>query len=65
MPNLDNMSERDLLVQVHTKIHEVDRRLGVGEVRMNDHSRRIRILENWRWFLAGGIGLVAYAFRFA
>jgi hypothetical protein len=62
---LDKMTDREVLVEVHTKITGMEQRLGVGDVRMNDHARRIRILENWRWFLAGGIGLVAYAFKFA
>lgn len=33
-------------------------RFDLGERRMNDHSRRIRALENWRWFLAGGLVLL-------
>lgn len=33
-------------------------RFDLGERRMNDHSQRLRALENWRWFLAGGLVLL-------
>lgn len=38
-------------------------KLTTGEKRMNDHSNRIRALENWRWFLAGGLVLLGIVIK--
>jgi len=55
--------DRQLLVRIDERVNAILEKLEVGEQRMNDHSKRIRALEGWRWFLAGGLVLMGFLIR--
>lgn len=57
---LSRMDERlkALGERLETTEARILEKLDVGERRMNDYSRRLRSVENWRWFLAGGLVLL-------
>jgi len=70
---MDN-GDRQLLIRVDERVQALGERLETtearileklnqGERRMNDHSTRIRALEQWRWFLAGGLVLLGALIR--
>jgi hypothetical protein len=59
---MDN-GDRQLLVRIDERVNAILEKLEVGERRMNDYSRRIRALEGWRWFLAGGLVLLGILLR--
>jgi hypothetical protein len=54
-------SDRELLVRIDERVFAMDRRLKVGDRRLNDHAKRIGTLEGWgKWLMgsAATLGLV-------
>jgi len=56
MPDRDEMSDRELLIRLDEKMDTV-----VG--RMNDHGRRLRSIEQWRWLMVGALVAIAAGTR--
>ena len=54
------MNDEELLARIDERVGTILKRLEEGDQRFDVHSKRIGSLEQWRWFLAGG--LVALAF---
>ena len=51
---MGNESDHDLIVRIDERVGAMHKRLEDGDDRFDDHSKRLRILENWRSWLAGG-----------
>lgn len=51
---IENKPDKEYCVNQH----------GAISTRLNDHSVRIRKLEAWRWYLAGGIAVAAFLISF-
>jgi hypothetical protein len=45
--------DRELLVRIDERVGHLVERTEVQDTRLNDHSTRIRTLENWRWKVIG------------
>lgn len=56
--NLDNLSEREMLILLCE-------RSGQLMSKVEGHDRRIRGLEKFRWISAGGIGAIGALFKWS
>ena len=57
MPERMQQNDHDLLIVVHTKLDELI--LKVDKL-TDDHEKRIRSLEKFRWILAGGLIILQF-----
>ncbi|KKL19130.1 hypothetical protein LCGC14_2468570 [marine sediment metagenome] len=56
-----NDSQRDeLLVRVDERVHSIQNTLKRGALRMDDHGKRINLLERWRSAIVAGIAVVLF-----
>lgn len=56
-----NDSERDeLLVRVDERVDSMHSTLERGALRMDDHGKRINVLERWRSAIAAGIAVALF-----
>lgn len=63
-----NDAQRDeLIVRIDERVLAIKGTLEVGDKRLNDHSRRLQLLERWRSALAAVVATllagVAFAFK--
>lgn len=55
-------SDHDLLVRIDERVCSVDERLKVGDLRLNDHAKRIGTLEGWGKWVMGSIATLGFVF---
>jgi hypothetical protein len=60
---MENEQLARTLGRLEGKCDAILARLDDGSRRMDDHSKRIRVLESWRWLVLGGAGAVAFLMR--
>lgn len=58
-----NEDDKELLVRIDERVGTILTRLEEGDQRFAAHSKRIRTLEQWRWFLAGGLVVLAFLLK--
>ena len=65
MDNEPKLNDHDLLIQLHVEVKGI--RSDIKEMKntisdsKDDHEKRIRVLENWRFWMLGGLGVVSFA----
>ena len=56
-----NDNQRDeLLVRVDERVKHIHKTLQRGALRMDDHGKRIGVLERWRSAIAAGIAMILF-----
>ncbi len=56
-----NDSERDeLLARVDERVHSIQNTLERGALRMDDHGKRLSLLERWRSAIVAGIAVAMF-----
>lgn len=53
MEDFEHLSDREILILTARSVKDQGARL-------NSHGERLRSLENWRWFLGGGLAVVGF-----
>jgi|GEM_PF-2293124 len=57
-------TDRELLLQIHSDLGHLNQKIvGVGGIceTVQNHDNRICALENWRWYIFGGIAVLTFA----
>jgi hypothetical protein len=64
MEPLHNLSDRDILVLLHTKVSDIVDSLDVINARIDKQGRDISDLKSWRTYLTGAFTIIAVILGF-
>ena len=59
---MNNEQRDELIIRIDERVEAIQGTLEVGDKRLNDHSRRIQLLERWRSALAAVVTTILAAF---
>ncbi len=57
---MDDSQRDELLARVDERVHSIQKTLERGALRMDDHGKRIGLLERWRSAIAAGIVVMLF-----
>ncbi len=57
---MDDGKRDELLARVDERVHSIQNTLERGALRMDDHGKRINLLERWRSAIVAGIAVVLF-----
>lgn len=57
---MDDSQRDELLVRVEERVNSIHTTLARGELRMDDHGKRIGALERWRSAIVAGVAVVLF-----
>jgi len=53
-------TDRELLLLIHGDMKKVKEQIGGVCLQLKDHDDRIDKLENWRWYMVGGVSILTF-----